>query len=131
MTDDKSIEEVKPDFFIKTYTKGDKVKYRRVYPLKWKGQSRWGKEIKGIFSFRTFFTIALILFLGYSYHHDTFALQQYYKLTQENRTEFCASVGRIELPDCNYTGELNPDTLYKCYSNVGFDLTNVIPNEDS
>lgn len=128
MKDDPTIEEIKPDFFIKVDGRG---RYKRVYPLSWQGKSRLGKEIKRIFTFRTFFTICLILFIAWSYNHDTKALRDYYKLTQEHRLEFCNNVGHIDLPDCQYNGSLNPDILYKCYNKVGIDLTTIIKKNES
>jgi len=64
----KDTEEIKPGLFIQKRKNG---KYKQIYPLAWEGKLRWKEQLKTIFTFRTFFTIALILFLAWSYIHDT------------------------------------------------------------
>ena len=60
-------EEVRPDFFIRKTNRG----YRRVHPIVWNDNYRWKEQLKTVFTFRTFFTLALIIFIAWSYIHDT------------------------------------------------------------
>ena len=60
-------EEIKPNLFIKKTDKG----YRQVHPLVWNNKYRWKEQLKTVFTFRTFFTLALIIFIAWSYVHDT------------------------------------------------------------
>ena len=54
----KDTEEVRPGLFIQKTKKG----YRQIHPAAWNGKINWKGQIKSMISFRTIFTIALILF---------------------------------------------------------------------
>lgn len=84
----KDTEEVRPGLFVKTTLKG----YRVMSPLAWNGKLRVKEQLKTVFSLRTIFTIALVLFIAYSYIHDNSALLDFYKDVRGNPQYFCANV---------------------------------------
>ncbi len=63
----KDTEEIKPGFFIQKR----KGSWRRVEPMAWKGEWRTKEQLKSVFNFRTLFTIAIIIFLAWSYFNET------------------------------------------------------------
>ena len=69
----KNTEEIKPGLFIQSYQGG----YRQIKPLAWNGEIRWREQIRTIFCFRTIFTIALILFLAWSYYSNTKSCEEF------------------------------------------------------
>ncbi len=63
----KETEEIRPGIFIQKH----KDNYRIVKPLAWNGKFRTREQLKTVFNLRTAFTIALIVFIAYSYVQQT------------------------------------------------------------
>lgn len=87
----KDTEELKPGFFVQK--KGDT--YRQIHPIGWNGKIDWIKQLKSIFSLRTFFTIGIILFLVWSYQSDVGQYQEFYLDIHENPIGFCDNMYEI------------------------------------
>ncbi len=89
----KDTEEVKPGFFIQTKNhKNGRTSYRQVHPVAWNGKIDWKTQVKSVFSLRTIFTIALILFIYFGYLHDYRLLQEFHNEVIENPVEFCIEI---------------------------------------
>lgn len=89
----KDTEEIKPNLFVQK--KGDG--YRVLNPLVWNGQWR----LKNQFSVRNFVSIAIILFIAWSYVHDNSALLDFYNQVHENPVAFCTQViNDLATPEC-------------------------------
>lgn len=81
-------EEVKPGFFVQT----KKGRHRRVYPLVWDGKYQVKEQLRTVFTFRTFFTIGIILFIAWSYQNDVGAYQDFYIEVRGDPIGFCDEV---------------------------------------
>ena len=90
----KNTKEIYPNFYVQKY----KDKYRQVDPLAWNGEIRWKHHLKSCFSFRTIFTIALIIFIAWSYVHDIQEYKEFYEGFMENPEEYCTP-GSTKLND--------------------------------
>ena len=97
----KDTEEIKPNFFIQK--KGDK--YRRVYPLIWNGKYRIKEQLKTVFTLRTFFTIAIILFVAWSYQNDIGTYQDFYLEVNGDPLTYCAKVSEAINVPCSEQNE--------------------------
>ncbi len=86
----KDTEEIKPNFFIQRW----KGNYRQVNPVAWNGKYRWKEQVKTIFTFRTLFWIALILFIAWSYMNDVQQYKQFYEDVKGNPVLYCENVFR-------------------------------------
>jgi len=81
----KNTEELKPGFYVQN--KGGK--YRQILPIVWNGKYLWREQLKTIFTFRTFITILIILFLAWSYVHDVKEYRNFYNKVMKEPNEFC------------------------------------------
>ena len=63
----KDTKEIKPNLFIQKTKYG----YRQINPMAWNGKLRVREQLRTVFCLRTIFTIALIIFIVWSYMHDT------------------------------------------------------------
>ncbi len=88
-------EEIRPGFFLQRLITKNGVIHRQVKPLAWNGQWMIKEQLKTVLNMRTAFTIALILFIAWSYF---------------DQTEYCRE---LQKDPCNL---LNNITEY-CYSN--------------
>lgn len=96
----KNTEEVKPGLFIqKRYGKKGKVKYRRVYPAAWKGEINWKNLIMGGTTdfWKNTILFLIIIFLVFSYWHDTNELREFHDKVNQNKLQWCAGVPYEEL----------------------------------
>lgn len=84
----KDTEEIKPGLYIRKTKQG----YRQVHPMAWNGEIRWKQQLRTIFSLRTFFTIAIILFLAWSYTHDVQAYKIWYTEVMSDPISWCLEV---------------------------------------
>ncbi len=75
----KDTEEIRPGLFIRKVGDG----YRGINPMAWNGKFRWREQMRTIFCFRTIVTMALIIFISWSYYSDTKACSEF----QENPCE--------------------------------------------
>lgn len=89
-------EQVKPGFFIQKR----RNKYRRVYPLVWDNKLLIKEQLKTVFTFRTFATIAIILFIAWSYQHDVQSYQEFYEKVRGDPLAFCAEVKTANNVEC-------------------------------
>lgn len=84
----KDTEEVKPGLFIQKRKNG----YKQILPLAWDGKILWKQQLRTVFSFRTFFTIAIILFLAWSYLHDVQEYKSFYERVTNNPVQYCTEI---------------------------------------
>lgn len=96
----KNTEEIKPNFFIQKRKSG---LYKQVYPLVWNGRLRWKEQLKTVFSFRTLLTLAIIIFLVFSYLNDVKQYKDFYESYSEDPIGFCNEVINY------YSQGTNPD----------------------
>ena len=107
----KDTEEIKPGLFIQTkYKDNNGVKepaeYRKVLPIVWNGEWKTKEQLKTIFSARTFFTIAIVLFLAWSYLNDVQEYEEFYYNINADPIGFCSEVYKIIDTDlCNEQNE--------------------------
>ncbi len=93
----KHTEEVRPGCFIQKRKKG----YKQIHPIAWEGKIDWGKQIRGILNVRTLFTIAVILFIYFSYLHDYRELKSFYETTMSDPQLFCLKVATQNIDGSN------------------------------
>lgn len=79
----KNTEEVRPGLFIQKRNNN----YRQIHPAAWNGKVDWKGQMKSVFSFRTVFTMGLILFIYFGYLHDYRELQNFYEEVMDD--EIC------------------------------------------
>lgn len=84
----KDTEEIKPNLFIQK--KGDK--YKVINPFVWNNKIRIKEQLKTIFSLRTILSLALVLFLVWTYFHDVGALRNFYFKVQQNPIVWCTKI---------------------------------------
>lgn len=84
----KNTEEVKPGLFIQKTKKG----YRSINPVAWNGKIRWKEQLRTVISLRTFTTLAIIIFLAWSYTHDNKALVEFHDTIIQNPYKFCSDL---------------------------------------
>ena len=84
----KNTEEVRPNLFVQ----GKGNKYRIVHPLVWNGNWRVKEQLKTIFSLRTLLSLGFVLFLVWSYVHDTTVTREFYYMVKQNPVEWCNEV---------------------------------------
>ena len=115
----KNTEEVKPGLFIQKRTsRNGKIKYRKITPAAWNGKINWKVFILGDKWVSSLIWFLLIMYLAWSYHHDTSALIGFEKYVLENTTQFCS----------NQLAHLNePVKLSVCTNNL-CNVSNVIAN---
>ncbi len=110
----KNTEELKPGLFIQKRGKG----YKQIYPIAWNGKIRYKEQWATIFSWRTFFTVGLVLFIAWSYLHDVKEFRDFYIEVSSNPVLYCTNVfqnlnqnplGEIEVE--NVKQQLDPDAL--------------------
>lgn len=100
-------EEVKPGVFLQKRKKG----WKQVYPAAWKGKINWGNFILGGPDFwKTTIWFMIILFLVFSYWHDTNELREFHDKVSANREAWCAGVPLDELEDYNNLGGVFNET---------------------
>lgn len=87
----KDTEEIKPGLFVQKKGKN----YRVINPIAWNGVIDWKTQLKSIFSIRTIFTIAIVLFLVWSYQNDVGQYQQFYYEIHEDPMGFCDNMYEI------------------------------------
>jgi len=96
-------EEIKPGLFIQTRYRNiddgqgnvigrEALGYRQIEPLVWEGKFRKKEQLRSIFSWRTLITISIILFIAWSYLHDTGAYREFYNSYAQNPIAFCENV---------------------------------------
>lgn len=95
-------EEVKPGLFIQRRL----GKYRQIYPAAWNGKMNWKNFILGPNFFKHFFIFLLIVFLAFSYWHDTKELKEFYYKVNYNKIDWCLGVDVDDLV-INKEDELN------------------------
>jgi len=84
----KDTEELKPGLFIQKTPKG----WKQIFPIVWNGKYRWKEQLSTVFSLRTLFTVALVLFIAWSYTHDVQVYKDFYFETITNPIEFCENI---------------------------------------
>ena len=98
-------EEIKPGLFIQK--KGDS--YRMIKPMAWNGKVLWKEQLKTIFTLRTFFTIAIVLFLAYSYIHDIQEFKDFHNEVMDNPDAWCGELAKLRIAPT--IGELDSNDL--------------------
>ena len=91
----KDTEEIRPGLFIKKTRKG----YRVINPIAWNGKLRTKEQLKTIINLRTIFTIALVIFIAFSYYTDVKnceAFQSNPCIYLTNLSSYCLSLGESE-----------------------------------
>lgn len=96
----KDTEEIRPGLFVRKEKKG----YKQIHPIVWNDEWRTKEQLKTILTLRTFFTIALIIFLAWAYVHDTGALQEFYEDVTDDPFAWCND---LKTKCSNYQGN-NP-----------------------
>ena len=95
-------EEIRPGLFVQSKTENpDNIIYRVVNPICWKGKYRWKRQ----FGWRNVITIAIILFLAFTYFNDTSfcrALQEDPCQLIQNISSYC--LAKTKLSGVNYEG---------------------------
>ncbi len=86
-------EEVKPGLFIQKKGKG----YRQIHPAAWDGKMNWKNFILGPNSFKHFLFFVIIMFLAFSYWHDTKELKEFYYKVNNNKISWCAGMDLNDL----------------------------------
>ncbi len=81
----KDTEEIKPGLWIQKTKKG----YRQILPMAWKGKVLWKKQLRTVITVRTIFTIALIIFIAWSYLHDVNVYKKFYEEFNSDRVGYC------------------------------------------
>jgi len=87
----KDTEEIKPDLFIQKRKNG----YRQINPVAWNGKFRSKEQLKSIFSFRTIFTVALLLFLYFGFLHDYRTLTDFYEEVVSDPVKWCTRLENL------------------------------------
>ena len=95
-------EELKPGLFIQQRGKG----YRQVEPIAWGGKIRWKEQLSSVFSFRTAITLAIIIFIVWSYLNDVGEYKQFHDDVMSNPAGWCnnlkqESAGQLEVLNVN------------------------------
>ncbi len=89
----KDTEEIKPGLFIQKTHKG----YRQVNPAAWDGKINWKNFILGKDFFKSLIWFAIILFLAWSYFHDTSEYREFYEEVNSNPVLFCTNVSLVNI----------------------------------
>lgn len=84
----KDTEELKPGFYVQQ--RGDK--YKQILPFVFEDKWLWKEQLRTVFKLRTIFTIALIIFIAWSYLHDTGVYREFYEEVIEDPIKFCTWV---------------------------------------
>ena len=100
----KNTEEVKPNLFIQAYNNPDSLmarldktikghnkeirypKYRHIFPAAWNNKINWAIMIFGAHPIKSLFVFLLIIYMAWSYHHDTQALVEWNNQIMSNFT---------------------------------------------
>ena len=108
-------EEIKPGFFVQKRLKG----YKQVYPFAWNGKIRYKEQLSSLFSMRTIITIAIIIFIAWSYQHDVDSYKTFYEDVQNDPTTYCLD---------HQTQYVNPDGVADLdNSEVIYEGSNIVP----
>ncbi len=89
----KNTEEIRPNLFVQK--KGDT--YRQIWPMAWGGKVRWKQQLKTIITLRTIFTLAVVLFLAYSYTHDIQELKDFHSEVMDNPDAWCSELALLRM----------------------------------
>ncbi len=84
----KETEEIKPGLFIQR--RGND--YKQISPAAWEGKIIWKNLLFGGINARNLIWFAIILFLAWSYFHDTKEYRDFYVEVNSNPIEFCTNV---------------------------------------
>lgn len=112
----KDTEQLKPGLFIQTRYKNILNKegniiarephhYRKIEPVVWDNEYRWKVQLKTVFCLRTMITIALILFIAWSYVSDKQGYKSFFNDVTTNPVDYCNKIYEL------YSiGELNKES---------------------
>ena len=98
----KETEEIKPGLFIQRTSKG----YRQIEPAAWNGKINWKNLFGGKNFLRNFVWFAIIIFVAWSYFHDTKEFREFYIEVNSNPAEFCKNVQLININEIQITNSL-------------------------
>ncbi len=85
MNNPKGFIEIKPGLFVVETKSG----WKKVNPFYWNGKSRWKEQLATVFTLRTIITLAIIIFVAWSYVHDTAELVEFHNNVVENTDAYC------------------------------------------
>jgi hypothetical protein len=88
----KDTEEIKQGLFIQKTSKG----YRQITPAAWNGIVNWKVVIFGSNSLKNFLFFCLLMFLAWSYQHDTKGLLEWQNYVLNDTEGFCKNMSIIE-----------------------------------
>jgi hypothetical protein len=80
----KGVEQIRPGLFVHKTKHG----YRQIRPLVWDGE--W--QLKNQFSWKNLIFIIIVLFVAWSYWHDTHELQNFYTTFWSDPIMFCEQI---------------------------------------
>ena len=84
----KDTEEVRPGVFIQKTMFG----HRQVHPAAWDGKINWKNLIIGPNVMRNLIFFAIIVFMAWSYAHDTNELKGFYEYARGDPFQYCLDV---------------------------------------
>ena len=88
----KDTEELKSNFYVQK-RKGE---YKQILPFVWNDKWLVREQLRTVISIRTVVTIAIILFLVWSYLHDTGLYREFYEEVMDDPYKFCEQVNSME-----------------------------------
>lgn len=109
----KDTEEVKPNLFIQKTRNG----YRQIYPAAWNGNIIWKNFFFGGKFLKSTIVFILILFLVWSYNHDTKALRDFYN----DRFDYCEDYIKWKQENQDFTDAVMEDLTYNLSWQEEFD----------
>jgi len=107
----KDTEEIKPGLFIQKW----KGKYRQVHPGAWDGKINTGNLLFGGNFWKSFIWFVIIIFLAWSFQHDTAQYKDFYENVRDDPIAFCAEVKTALDVTCSEQNERNG----LCTRNIG------------
>ena len=89
----KDTEEVKPGLFIQERAgRRGVINYRQIHPASWNGKINWKNTLLGPNFWKNFLWFVIIIFLAWSYLHDTQSLREFQENVNIHKAEWCAGV---------------------------------------
>lgn len=103
-------EEVKPGVFLQRKGKT----WRQIYPAAWNGKINWKNFILGPNFWKNFIWFVIIMFLIFSYWHDTNELREFHNTVTQNKIAWCAGVPLENLKTGDNDQQQNPLAVQTC-----------------